>query len=122
MSCAAFKVCFKLHNNCKKLYKEIICGIDYFLVWCRTQLNLFGKLDAKEVSAIDLMLAEFRKSNSIHLPRKLLIHLEKNETYQNYNVNKKINEGDMTTALGGRVLSGRKINSGVFPVLVWKQG
>lgn len=72
------------------------------------------------MSAIDLMSADFYKSNIIVLPRKLFVHLEKNETWKSYNVNKEMIEGDMTTVLGGGVLNGRKINSGVFPVLVWK--
>lgn len=29
---AIFKVCFKSHNNRKKLYEEITCGSDYSLV------------------------------------------------------------------------------------------
>lgn len=74
------------------------------------------------MSAIDLMSADFCKSNIIVLPRKLFVHLEKNETWKSYNVNKEMIEGDMTTVLGGGVLNGRKINSGVFPVLVWKSG
>lgn len=70
------------------------------------------------MSAIDLILAEFCERNSIGLPRRLFVHLEKNETSKNYNVNKEMIEGGMTRVLGGGVLSGRKINSGVFSVLV----
>lgn len=73
------------------------------------------------MSATDLMLAEFCKGNTIGLPRKLFVHLEKHETSKNYKVNEEMIERDMTTVLGGEVLNGRKINS-AFPVLVCKQG
>lgn len=68
------------------------------------------------------MLTGFFKRSNIGLPRNLFVHLKKNDTQKSYNVSKEMIEGGMTTVLEGGVLNQRKMNSGVFPVLVWNQG
>lgn len=67
------------------------------------------------------MLTGFCKRNNIGLLRNLFVPLKKNDRLKNYNVNKAMIEGDMKTVLGRGVLNRRKMNSGVFPVLVWKK-